>query len=374
MFTIDEKERYARQFALPGFGSEGQRRLREASVLIVGAGGLGSPLAVYLAAAGIGRIGIIDADAVDRSNLHRQVLFSEKDLGALKVDRARERMRSINPGVGVEPIADRLTSDNALDIFRRYDIIADGTDNFATRYLVNDAAVLTGRPVVYGSVFRFEGQVTVLHHNGGPCYRCLFPEPPPAGTVPNCAEGGVLGVMPGIIGSLQSLEVIKLAAGIGTPLAGRLLTHDGLSGTSRTIAFERDPSCPVCGDSPTIDALIDYEAFCGVGEDADVPEIEVEELSDRLSRNGGAPFILDVREPFEREIASIGGSLIPLGELASRIDELPADRDIVVVCRSGGRSARATEELRRRGFGRVVNLRGGLQKWRQRIDDSMADY
>lgn len=371
-FTNSEKERYARQFALPEFGTDGQERLRNASVLIIGAGGLGSPLSMYLAAAGVGRIGIIDSDVVDRSNLHRQVLFGEDDVGVQKVLRARDRMLAINPHIEVEPIAERLTSQNALDIFRRFDIIADGTDNFATRYLASDAAVLADRPLVYGSVFRFEGQVTVLHHDGGPCYRCLFPQPPLPGTVPNCAEGGVLGVMPGIIGSLQALEVIKLATGIGEPMAGRLLSHDGLAGISRVISFKRDVACPVCGDSPTIDHLIDYEAFCGITEPS-VPEIDAETLVGRLGGDA-EPFLLDVREPFEREIASIGGKLIPLGELESRVDELPRDRDIVIICRTGRRSAGATMALQNKGFDRAVNLTGGIREWRRRIDPSMPDY
>ena len=372
MFSLNEKERYARHFVLPGFGTEGQKRLRDASVLIVGAGALGSPLAVYLAAAGVGRIGIIDADSVERSNLHRQVLYGEEDIGRLKVERARDRMISVNPNVTVAPIAERLTSENALDIFRGYEIIADGTDNFATRYLVNDAAVLTGRPVVYGSIFRFEGQVTVLNHETGPCYRCLFPVPPLPGEVPNCAEGGVLGVMPGIIGSLQALEVIKIATGIGETLAGRLHMQNGLTGQVRTVRFNRDPSCPVCGENPTVHELIDYEAFCGFDTEASIPEIDVETFAQRLESQSDTPFILDVREPFEREISSIGGILIPLGELSSRTDELPRDRDIVVVCRSGGRSASAVKELRNQGFQRVLNLRGGLQEWSKKVDQSPA--
>ncbi|MFW5955132.1 MAG: molybdopterin-synthase adenylyltransferase MoeB [Rhodothermales bacterium] len=372
MFSPVERERYARQLALPGFGEEGQRRLRETSVLLIGAGGLGSPLSLYLAAAGVGRVGLIDGDRVERSNLQRQILYREKDIGCDKTERAQHRLRALNPDIDIEVHAGLLSATNALSLFERFDIVADGSDNFPTRYLANDAAVLTGRPLVYGSVFRFSGQASVFHFDGGPCYRCLFPEPPPAGAVPDCAEGGVLGVLPGIIGSIQALEVMKIASGVGEPLAGRLMIFDGMSGSTRYLSVLRDPTCPVCGTSPTIRELVDYEAFCGATSEA-VPSVDARTLARWMDERDDV-FLLDVREPFERGIASIGGTLIPLGSLDERVEEVPLDRDVVAICRSGKRSAEAIRLLRRHGHDRAWNLEGGLQRWRQVVDSSMAEY
>ena len=372
MLSQRARERYARQLVLPGFGEDAQKKLLASSVLIIGAGGLGSPSSLYLAAAGFGRIGIIDADAVDLSNLHRQILFTEDDLQRDKVEVAAERLGRLSPDARIEPLHMRLTSENALDIFSRYDMIIDGSDNFATRYLTNDAAVLTGKPLVAGTIFRFEGQLSVFNFKGGPCYRCLFPEPPAAGTVPDCAEGGVVGALPGTIGSMQAVEAIKIAAEIGEPLSGRMLIYDALTASTRSLRFSRDPDCPVCSENPEITELIDYEAFCGVPA-TDIETVTAAEVAAMLD-NGNAPFLLDVRQPFEWEIASIGGTLIPLDTLEDNVDQIPRDRDIVAICRSGQRSAEATRILQRHGFDRVKNLEGGLKTWRREVDPSMRDY
>jgi adenylyltransferase/sulfurtransferase len=384
----DELKRYSRHLTLPEFGREGQEKLKATSVLLVGAGGLGSPAATYLAAAGVGTIGLVDFDRVEESNLQRQILYGTDDVGRPKLEVAKERLEDLNPHVDVNLHETRLTSDNALDVIEEYDIVADGTDNFPTRYLVNDACVMTGTPNVYASIFRFEGQVSVFATEDGPCYRCLYEEPPPPGLVPSCAEGGVLGILPGFIGTLQATEVIKLATGIGEPLIGRLLMADAAEMNFRTLKVEKNPDCPVCGDNPSVTELIDYEAFCGlpstddssstdtdtVSEDS-VPEISVQDFKKRRDA-GDAPFLLDVREPYEAEIADIGANqLIPVGELLQRVDDLEADPDdeIVVHCRSGGRSAEAVRKLREKGYN-AVNLDGGTLAWSQEIDDSVPTY
>jgi adenylyltransferase/sulfurtransferase len=383
--SSDELQRYSRHLTLPEFGREGQEKLKDASVLLVGAGGLGSPAATYLAAAGIGRIGLVDFDRVEASNLQRQILYGTSDVGRPKLEVAQERLSDLNPHVEVETHDLRLTSDNALDVIDDYDVVADGTDNFPTRYLVNDACVMTGTPNVYASIFRFEGQVSVFATDDGPCYRCLYEEPPPPGLVPSCAEGGVLGILPGFIGTLQATEVIKLVAGIGEPLVGRLLMADALEMNFRTLKVQKNPECPVCGDNPTQTELIDYEAFCGIPSDDsstngtsdvnDTPEISVQAFKDRRDR-GDAPFLLDVRKPHEAEIADIGADqLIPVDELESRLDELqvePGD-EVVIHCRSGGRSAKATDLLREKGYN-AVNLAGGTLAWSDEIDDSVKKY
>lgn len=382
-FEPAEIARYARHISLPEIGWEGQRRLHDARVLIVGAGGLGSPIGLYLAAAGIGTIGLVDFDDVDLSNLHRQVLFATSDVGRAKVDAASERLAGINPHVELVPHRVRLTSANALDILRDYDVIVDGTDNFPTRYLVNDACVLLDKPYVYGSIFRFEGQVAVFGGRHGPCYRCLFREPPPPGMVPSCAEGGVLGVLPGIIGSLQALEAIKLVLGRGTSLAGRLALFDALAFRWRELRLPRNPECAACGDAPSITGLIDYDEFCGSGGDTmaqaegqDGSELTPAQLKQRLET--GEPLLLiDVREPYEWNIANLeahGARLISLGDLPDHIDALDPDQDIVLYCRSGGRSGSALQHLRAHGFERVQHLRGGITAWAQEIDPSMPTY
>jgi len=383
--STDELQRYSRHLTLPEFGREGQEKLKAASVLLVGAGGLGSPAATYLAAAGIGKIGLVDFDRVEASNLQRQILYGTSDVGRPKLEAARERLTDLNPHVEVETHDVRLTSDNALDIIDQYDIVADGTDNFPTRYLVNDACVMTGTPNVYASIFRFEGQVSVFATDDGPCYRCLYEEPPPPGLVPSCAEGGVLGILPGFIGTLQATEVIKLITGIGTPLIGRLLMVDALDMNFRTLKVQKNDDCPVCSDNPTQTELIDYEAFCGIpssdssqnGTDdvSQIPEISVQDLKQRRD-NGDAPFLLDVRKPHEADIANIGADqLIPLDELEDRLDEMDAEpgSEVVVHCRSGGRSAKATELLRKKGFD-AKNLAGGTLAWSDEVDDSVAKY
>lgn len=383
--STDELQRYSRHLTLPEFGREGQEKLKAASVLLVGAGGLGSPAATYLAAAGVGKIGLVDFDRVEASNLQRQILYGTSDVGRPKLEAARERLTDLNPHVEVETHDVRLTSDNALDIIDQYDIVADGTDNFPTRYLVNDACVMTGTPNVYASIFRFEGQVSVFATDDGPCYRCLYEEPPPPGLVPSCAEGGVLGILPGFIGTLQATEVIKLITGIGTPLIGRLLMVDALDMNFRTLKVQKNDDCPVCSDNPTQTELIDYEAFCGIpssdssqnGTDdvSQIPEISVQDLKQRRD-NGDAPFLLDVRKPHEADIASIGADqLIPLDELEDRLDEMDAEpgSEVVVHCRSGGRSAKATDLLRKKGFD-AKNLAGGTLAWSDEIDDSVAKY
>lgn len=375
--THEEIKRYGRHLIIPEVGMEGQKRLKAASVLLVGAGGLGSPLALYLAAAGIGRIGIVDFDVVDASNLQRQVIHTTNDIGRPKLLSAKERIEALNPNVHVETYETMLSSENALGIFESYDVIVDGTDNFPTRYLVNDACVLLGKPNVYGSIFRFEGQASVFATKGGPCYRCLYPEPPPPGLVPSCAEGGVLGVLPGIVGTLQANETVKLLLGIGNPLVGRLLLFDALAMQFRELKLRKNPECPVCGDHPTITELIDYQAFCGIaasrGVEHDELEITVEEFKRKLD-NEEDLFLLDVREPHEYEIVNMGGTLIPLGELPNRVSELDSARSIVVHCHVGGRSRRAVEFLKDLGFKKVKNLVGGIDAWAEKVDPALPRY
>lgn len=372
----DEILRYSRHLILPQVAGEGQRRLKQARVLLVGAGGLGSPSALYLAAAGVGTLGLVDFDAVDATNLQRQVLHGTAAVGRPKVESAAERLRDLNPHVRLETFGARLTSENALDVIRGYDVVVDGSDNFPTRYLVNDACVLTGTPDVYGAIFQFDGQVAVFAAPGGPCYRCLFREPPPPDLVPSCDVAGVLGVLPGVIGSLLALEAIKLVLEIGRPLVGRLALFDGLDLRLRELEVRRDPECPVCGDRPTVTELIDYEAFCGMARDtsADVPEITVEELAHARTGDGGLT-VIDVREPLEWEICHLEGArLIPLGALPDQVGALDPDADIVTVCHYGERSARAVKVLNEAGFGRVRNLRGGLDEWARTVEPGMARY
>jgi len=374
----DEILRYSRHLIMPEVGLEGQQRLKAARVLCVGAGGLGSPLMLYLAAAGVGTLGLVDFDVVDYTNLQRQVIHATADVGRPKLASAAEKLRALNPYVALRPFETRLTSDNALEMVRQFDLVVDGTDNFATRYLVNDACVLTGRPNVYGSIFRFDGQASVLCAREGPCYRCLYPEPPPPGLVPSCAEGGVLGILPGLVGLIQATEVVKLVLGRGEPLVGRLLLVDALGMRFRELKVRRSPDCPVCGPRPTITALQDYEAFCGTrGEEAPSElreaEIQVEELKRRLDA-GEDLLILDVREPHEYQICNLGGLLIPLGELPRRVHELDSSRDIVAHCRSGQRSAKAVAFLRQAGFRKARNLAGGVLAWATRIDPRMPRY
>jgi len=385
----EEIRRYSRHLVMPEVGLDGQRRLKAARVLVVGVGGLGSPAAMYLPPAGVGTLGLVDFDAVELSNLHRQILHGTPDVGRPKLHSAVDRLSALNPEVVLEPHETVLTAENALDLVRAYDVVVDGTDNFATRYLVNDACVLARRPNVYGSIFRFEGQAAVFAAPGGPCYRCLHPQPPPPGLVPTCEEGGVLGVLPGVIGAIQATEAIKLVLGIGEPLVGRLLVYDALRMRVRDIRLPRDPDCPVCGEHPTIRELGDYEAVCGpmphrlrpggvrgleAGATVGEAELTPEALKARLEARDRV-FVLDVREPPERAICHIPGSvLIPLGELPRRLGELPTDRDIVVVCRSGARSARAVAFLREHGFARTWNLRGGLLAWIDTVDPSQPKY
>jgi len=382
--SADEIKRYSRHLIMPEVGVDGQKKLKAGSVLCIGAGGLGSPAAMYLAAAGVGRIGIVDFDVVDFSNLQRQLLHSTTDVGRSKLASARDRIHALNPHVQIETYETTVSSENALDLFRPYDVILDGTDNFPTRYLVNDACVLTGKPNAYGSIFRFEGQASVFATKDGPCYRCLYPEPPPPGLVPSCAEGGVLGVLPGIIGVIQATEAIKLILGIGEPLIGRFLIYDALKMRFRELKLRKDPECPVCGTHPTVTELIDYEEFCGIRPEpaataatgANVRDWEITpvDLKKRLDA-GDEVFILDVREPNEYQINRIQGSvLIPLGELPRRHAELPKDRDIVTLCKMGGRSAKAMEFLQSAGFKRVKNLHGGILEWIDRVDPSQPKY
>ena len=372
-----ELERYARHLALPEVAVEGQRRLKAASVLLVGAGGLGSPAALYLAAAGVGRIGIVDFDVVDESNLQRQVLHDTSFVGRPKLESARSRLAALNPHVSVEPHATALTRDNALDLLARYDVVLDGTDNFETRYLTNDACYFLRKPNVYGSIFRFEGQVSVFWPDRGPCYRCLFPAPPPPGLVPSCAEGGVLGILPGVIGSLQATEALKILLGIGEPLVSRLLLYDALAMRFDEVSIPRDPGCPLCGPNATIHELQDYPAFCGSarGEGGGpVEEIGAAELKRRL--DAGEPIeIVDVREPSEWALCRIEGArLIPLGSLATRVHELDPSRTYVLQCRSGVRSARALALLRQSGFHHLLNLRGGILAWAREVDPTLSAY
>lgn len=371
--------RYSRHLIMPEVAMEGQLKLKQAKVLCVGTGGLGAPLGLYLAAAGVGRIGLIDFDAVDFTNLQRQVLFGTGDVGKPKIAAAAARLRDLNPEIQIDTFETHLTSENALEIFKDYDLIVDGTDNFPTRYLVNDACVLLGKPNVYGSIFRFEGQITIFGFPGGPCYRCLYPEPPPPGLVPSCAEGGVLGVLPGIVGTIQAAETLKLILGKGEPLIGRLLLFDALGMRFRELKLRKNPECPVCGSHRTITKLIDYEQFCGIrGEEApavqtSVPDITPRELKARLDR-GDDLYILDVREPHEYQICNIGGHLLPLGELSRRAAELDSSREIVAHCRSGKRSAEAVEFLRKAGFRKLWNLKGGILAWSDEVDPTLPKY
>ncbi|HUO60761.1 MAG TPA: molybdopterin-synthase adenylyltransferase MoeB [Candidatus Acidoferrales bacterium] len=374
----EEVLRYSRHLLLPEVALEGQQRIKASRVLCVGTGGLGSPLALYLAAAGVGTLGVIDFDTVDQTNLQRQIIHTTEDVGRAKVASASEKIHAINPNVNVRAFDAKLTSANALELFREFDIIADGTDNFATRYLVNDACVLTGKPNVYASVFRFEGQASVFATEQGPCYRCLYPEPPPPGAVPSCAEGGVLGVLPGLLGVIQATEVLKLILGAGETLIGRLLLIDALDMRFREVKLRKASACPICGTNRTIHELIDYEQFCGVrGEEkpvtAALPEIQPEELKSRLDA-GEDVLILDVRELHEYQICNLHGRLIPLGELPQRLGELDPNREIVAHCKLGGRSAKAVEFLRSQGFRDVKNLAGGIMRWAEKVDPSMPRY
>jgi len=374
----DEILRYSRHLIMPEVGMEGQLKLKQARVLCIGAGGLGSPLALYLTAAGVGTLGIVDFDVVDFTNLQRQIIYGTGDVGRKKLDSASDTLRGINPNVEIRKFDTRLSSANALALFREFDIIVDGTDNFPTRYLVNDACVLTGKPNVYGSIFRFEGQASVFATKQGPCYRCLYPEPPPPGLVPSCAEGGVLGILPGLVGVIQATETIKLILGSGEPLIGRLLLVDALSMRFRELKLRKNPHCPVCGTHPTVTELIDYNQFCGIrGEEAPAPtamtDITVEELKKRLDRRDDL-FVLDVREPHEYQICNLGGHLIPLNDLPKRVNELDSSREIVVHCKTGGRSAKAADFLRQSGFTKVHNLTGGINAWAERIDPKVPKY
>ena len=374
--------RYARHFVLPLVGPEGQRKLKEARVLLVGAGGLGSPAALYLGAAGVGTLGIVDGDMVDVSNLQRQVLHGISWLGQRKVDSAKDRIWELNPNVEVVPHPFRLTAANALEILKDYDVVVDGSDNFPTRYLVNDACVLLRKPYIYGAVDRWEGQASVFATPGGPCYRCLFREPPPPGLVPSCAEAGVLGVLPGIMGSIQAAEAIKTILGVGDTLAGRLLLFDALALSFREVRLTRNPECPVCGDRPTLTALVDYDLFCGVEADGTpagrepLPQLSPAEVEAALGSDA-PPLLLDVREPHEWEIGNLGARgaiLIPFGQVQQRVEELPVDRPIVVYCHVGVRSALAADTLRSLGFEGVANLRGGYRAWTQEVDPSLPRY
>jgi sulfur-carrier protein adenylyltransferase/sulfurtransferase len=373
--------RYSRHLLIPEVGLEGQRKLKAASVLVIGTGGLGSPVALYLAAAGVGHIGLVDYDVVDFSNLQRQVIHGTSGLGELKVESARQRMLDINPDIQVDVYNEPFTSENAMRIAQDYDILIDGTDNFPTRYLVNDLCVLTGKANVYGSIFRFDGQVSVFDARYGPCYRCLFPEPPPPGLVPSCAEGGVLGVLPGTIGTLQATEALKLILGIGEPLIGKLMLYNALDMSFDFVKLRKNPNCKVCGSNPEVTELIDYEAFCGVpGHDHDEGavgggwDIEPLELQQRIQQ-GNHLRLIDVREPHELEISHIeGSSLIPLGQLAGRLPELDSAEDIVLFCKSGSRSARALELLLSAGFRKVKNLKGGINAWVRQVDPSQPIY
>jgi adenylyltransferase/sulfurtransferase len=376
----DEILRYSRHLIMPEVGMEGQQKLKAARVLCVGAGGLGSPLALYLAAAGVGTLGLVDFDVVDLTNLQRQIIHTTNDVGRPKLDSAAEKLAAINPFIQLRKFETKLSSANALDIIRQFDIVADGTDNFPTRYLVNDACVLIGKPNIYASIFRFEGQASVFAAERGPCYRCLYPEPPPPGLVPSCAEGGVLGILPGLLGVIQATEVIKLILGSGDPLIGRLLLVDALAMRFRELRLRKNPECPVCGANPTIRELIDYQEFCGIrGESQEapvssgVPEIRPEELKARLDA-GDDVFILDVREPHEYQICNLGGHLIPLGELPARLNELDSSGEIVAHCRSGVRSAKAVTLLRQAGFAKVKNLAGGILAWSDKVDPSVPKY
>ena len=379
----DEVKRYSRHLIMPEVGVDGQEKLKKGSVLCIGAGGLGSPAALYLAAAGVGTIGIVDFDVVDFSNLQRQIIHGTPDVGRSKLASAKDRLLALNPLIHVETYETALSSKNALELFKPYDVILDGTDNFPTRYLVNDACVLLGKPNTYGSIFRFEGQASVFATKGGPCYRCLYPEPPPPGLVPSCAEGGVLGVLPGVIGTIQATEAVKLIMGIGEPLIGRFLIYDALKMKFRELRLKKDPDCPVCGPNPTVRELIDYEQFCGVAPSAPevavtVNESETETTVQELKKKIDAKddfFLLDVREPNEYQIGRIPGStLIPLGEVPQRVGEIPRDKEIIVHCKMGGRSAKAATFLRQQGFTNVKNLKGGILDWSDKVDPTVPKY
>ena len=379
--TTDDLARYSRHLILPEVGMEGQRKLKAAKVLCVGTGGLGSPMAFYLAAAGIGTLGMVDFDVVDASNLQRQIIHSTKDIGRKKLDSAAEKLTALNPALDVVKHEVMLSSANALEILKDYDIVADGTDNFPTRYLVNDACVLLGKPNVYGSIFRFEGQASVFATEEGPCYRCLYPEPPPPGLVPSCAEGGVLGILPGLVGVIQATEVIKLILGNGQPLIGRLLLVDALNMRFRELKLRKNPECPVCGENPTVTQLIDYQQFCGIFPETPqesnmkngIPQMTVKELKQRLDAGENVQLI-DVREPYEYQIAQIGGKLIPQNDVPQRLAEIDRDRDVVVHCRSGARSQRIAEFLKQNGYPRVANLAGGILAWSDEIDPKVQKY
>jgi adenylyltransferase/sulfurtransferase len=379
--STDDLSRYSRHLILPEVGMEGQRRLKAARVLCVGTGGLGSPMALYLTAAGIGTLGLVDFDVVDASNLQRQIIHSTKDIGRKKIDSAEEKLSALNPAIKIVKHETMLSSANALDILKDYDIVADGTDNFPTRYLVNDACVLLGKPNVYGSIFRFEGQASVFATEAGPCYRCLYPEPPPPGLVPSCAEGGVLGILPGLVGVIQATEVIKLILGKGESLVGRLLLVDALNMRFRELKLRKNPECPICGTNPTVTQLIDYDHFCGIVPEAPqeknlkngIPQITVKELKAR--RDAGEDiFLLDVREPYEFQIAQIGGKLIPQNDVPQRLSEIPRNREIVVHCRSGARSQKIAEFLKQSGYNDVVNVAGGILAWADEIDPTVQKY
>ena len=379
--TLSKEEilRYSRHLIMPEVGMEGQLKLKAAKVLMVGAGGLGAPLGMYLAAAGVGRIGVVDFDVVDHTNLQRQIIHGTKDVGRKKLDSAADTMLDINPYVQIDKYEVALNSDNALDLFKEYDLVVDGTDNFPTRYLVNDACVLLKKPNVYGSIFRFEGQATVFAYPGGPCYRCLYPEPPPPGLVPSCAEGGVLGILPGMIGLVQATEAVKLILGSGEPLVGRLVLYDALAMRFRELKLRRNPECPACGDHPTITKLIDYQEFCGLGrgEEAVVEtagDIEPAEVKQKIDR-GDSFVLIDVREPHEYQICSIpNAKLIPLGELPKRVNELNTADEIVAHCKSGMRSAKAVDFLKQAGFKRVRNMKGGILAWSDKVDPTVPKY
>ncbi len=379
--TTDDLSRYSRHLLLPEVGEEGQRRLKAARVLCVGTGGLGSPLALYLAAAGVGTLGLVDFDVVDVSNLQRQIIHSTADIGRKKLDSAAEKLKALNPSLNVVKHETLLSSANALEILKDYDVVADGTDNFPTRYLVNDACVLLGKPNAYGSIFRFEGQASVFATAEGPCYRCLYPEPPPPGLVPSCAEGGVLGILPGLVGVIQATEVIKLILGKGTPLIGRLLLVDALNMRFRELKLRKNPECPVCGEHPTVTKLIDYQQFCGIAPATKeentvkngIPQITVTELKRRI--DSGEDFVLlDVREPFEYQIANLGGKLIPQNDVSQRLGEIDRDRPVVVHCKSGGRSQRIAEFLKQAGYNDVVNVAGGITAWSDQVDPTVPKY
>jgi adenylyltransferase/sulfurtransferase len=382
--TNEDIARYSRHLILPEVGMEGQQKLKAAKVLCVGTGGLGAPLALYLAAAGIGTLGLVDFDVVDESNLQRQVIHSTPDVGRPKIDSAAEKLQALNPRLNIVKHETMLTSKNALEIISQYDIVADGTDNFPTRYLVNDACVLTGKPNSYASIFRFEGQASVFATEDGPCYRCLYPEPPPPGLVPSCAEGGVLGILPGLLGVIQATEVIKLILGKGEPLVGRLLLVDSLNMKFRELKLRKNPECPVCGTNPTVTELIDYQQFCGIQPPAPpvavqngIPQMTVQDLKRKMDA-GEEFFLLDVREPHEFQIANLQGYLIPVGELPGRVNELEevrqAGQEIVVHCKSGGRSQKAAEFLQQQGFKNVANVAGGILAWAGEIDPSVPKY